>query len=1428
MLNREHMSPPRVGVTADAVSERGSVQHRHPDNQDVNEKHRQQNEKRNNGGRDGESLRSGADREEELVRSQSTGVGRIQQGVSQLAQSQNQSSEVHRGTKRKLLEKINSQHMEKRIESQRQELMKRGRHSLGVSERIRTGASAGLLSSVVKRKPPPALRPKRAKRGEPMGKSTSLAKKSSGLLPQANDSTVKSTSPIQRGSESPHERDSSENSTSTVPKESGSVPQVVVRKDAGERNSSSATEGLVDSERGNEGTEVLNANDASGRNEEGEPITKKQKGSDVVENREQKSLATDAEGIASASAAKGSTIGLQKGNSMSETQGSAMEINLEGQASVQSRSSMQPLSRSSTRDSLFENISSEKMASPTIGQQSPRTDTGNRPEGNTTNQTSLVDAAVVDPSDNGIIMVRIPYSVCLEEAAKDQLGETIRNVYIHEKTLAGYVWTVRYVPIHVLNYLLRKNGTKLSKEGEETFRKALSEQFLAYQRVLGQQKLQQNHLRRQRLQQVHQFLMQEQQQLHQQDLNLKYQLSQQQFPQQQQLQQMQLQQQQLQQQPLQQQQLQQQQLQQQQLQQQPLQQQPLQQQQLQQMQLQQQYLQQQRLQQQPLQQQQPRHQIEPQQLSQAMHSFRLDADKIVEQIDSNTISDLTAGELENYKVSLEKHKLREQKFLELSVSDMRRKFKPALDCSLPEQKHALLNLLKKNQGALCISSKERLNTIRRVLSKISTELQERKARMRSEYESPFLEALRPSSRRSTSVSEAAKDSAEEENRIKAPRPAIGSQKRIVDDAPVGVTQREEGVSETQSSSGVRSNDKNSELCNAEVEQDSGHQGNEIAEQKQDSAESEENVEQNLLEESDNSGQPRNRVSPPFLVDLIKAEYIQPGKNVLSFIYRGLEFFADLNPDGSITYTGKDNQPHVFESVSGFALHCCREISPERKACNDWQGLKYQGKCMGDMRDALHNSWLGKETGVNNDDICEHEIVTSGALQLSQEVIEEEEEAEDQNMIARALSSQTATLESEPAPRTRSPLVRNEPGHATPERPRSVQQGPDSEALRRKVQLQDYYDNLDAEQRHALKIVKKLQLNRALLFGVIKRQNYMHLLEDLYVAFREGGGQGQYHMGLLVKIEDRGISQIYKMRDGQSSQLYALIRQKDKEYYHPIYRIGNEPFDFEQIVQWAKAQLTQNKYPFPNVQDLNERLEKFEELKRGLAHTSSSGNRSQATRPARSQSNSNSRVMSYLPPDVSDILHRPANVPTTYNRSKSSTNVANEAPARHAVSAARTSALDSSRNRQLTKRSNGDILIGDVTLSLRCPISLMRMVKPVKGKWCKHTGCFDESSYMQLKRNKCPICGKPIQDLVVDKGVLQALKHTGPTVMKVVSRPDGTWEGVNSDSEDECEEECDRRSNTPLSCASQSSSVSKTPVRIKSEPKRKVEVIVLDD
>jgi E3 SUMO-protein ligase PIAS1 len=66
---------------------------------------------------------------------------------------------------------------------------------------------------------------------------------------------------------------------------------------------------------------------------------------------------------------------------------------------------------------------------------------------------------------------------------------------------------------------------------------------------------------------------------------------------------------------------------------------------------------------------------------------------------------------------------------------------------------------------------------------------------------------------------------------------------------------------------------------------------------------------------------------------------------------------------------------------------------------------------------------------------------------------------------------------------------------------------------------------------------------------------------------------------------------------------------------------------------------------------------------------------------------------------------------------------------------------------VTKKANDpDVVATSQNLSLKCPITYMRLKVPCRGLGCNHIQCFDATSYLQLQEQGpqwiCPICNKP--------------------------------------------------------------------------------------
>ena len=84
------------------------------------------------------------------------------------------------------------------------------------------------------------------------------------------------------------------------------------------------------------------------------------------------------------------------------------------------------------------------------------------------------------------------------------------------------------------------------------------------------------------------------------------------------------------------------------------------------------------------------------------------------------------------------------------------------------------------------------------------------------------------------------------------------------------------------------------------------------------------------------------------------------------------------------------------------------------------------------------------------------------------------------------------------------------------------------------------------------------------------------------------------------------------------------------------------------------------------------------------------------------------------------------------------------------------------------------------MSLKCPLSTLRMELPTRSTQCYHNQCFDASSYLQLQEQAptwtCPICNKsaPYEALTVDMYVSDIIKSTARDIEQVTVEPNGKW------------------------------------------------------
>lgn len=96
-----------------------------------------------------------------------------------------------------------------------------------------------------------------------------------------------------------------------------------------------------------------------------------------------------------------------------------------------------------------------------------------------------------------------------------------------------------------------------------------------------------------------------------------------------------------------------------------------------------------------------------------------------------------------------------------------------------------------------------------------------------------------------------------------------------------------------------------------------------------------------------------------------------------------------------------------------------------------------------------------------------------------------------------------------------------------------------------------------------------------------------------------------------------------------------------------------------------------------------------------------------------------------------------------------------------------------------KANDPDIEVGSSVMSLKDPISTLRISVPCRSTVCTHNQCFDAESFLQLQEQAptwtCPICNKTIsyEALAVDEYVEEILSKVR-NADQVTIQPNGGW------------------------------------------------------
>ncbi|KAI9065812.1 hypothetical protein FKP32DRAFT_1646795 [Trametes sanguinea] len=102
------------------------------------------------------------------------------------------------------------------------------------------------------------------------------------------------------------------------------------------------------------------------------------------------------------------------------------------------------------------------------------------------------------------------------------------------------------------------------------------------------------------------------------------------------------------------------------------------------------------------------------------------------------------------------------------------------------------------------------------------------------------------------------------------------------------------------------------------------------------------------------------------------------------------------------------------------------------------------------------------------------------------------------------------------------------------------------------------------------------------------------------------------------------------------------------------------------------------------------------------------------------------------------------------------------------------------NMRRTVAEDDDIVAGAQKMSLKCPLSYMRIVTPCRSSTCVHPQCFDALSWFSVMEQTttwmCPVCEKVLntEELIVDGYFDDILKNTPDSVEDVIVESDGQW------------------------------------------------------
>ncbi|KAF4572967.1 SUMO ligase siz1 [Pleurotus pulmonarius] len=98
----------------------------------------------------------------------------------------------------------------------------------------------------------------------------------------------------------------------------------------------------------------------------------------------------------------------------------------------------------------------------------------------------------------------------------------------------------------------------------------------------------------------------------------------------------------------------------------------------------------------------------------------------------------------------------------------------------------------------------------------------------------------------------------------------------------------------------------------------------------------------------------------------------------------------------------------------------------------------------------------------------------------------------------------------------------------------------------------------------------------------------------------------------------------------------------------------------------------------------------------------------------------------------------------------------------------------------TSQDFDDVVVGPLKMSLKCPLSFMRINTACRSSHCVHPQCFDATSWYSMMEQTttwlCPVCEKVLEpaDLIMDGYFDDILKQCPDSVEDVMVEADGEW------------------------------------------------------